>query len=559
MRRYLTHNNRRYFAALILLQTLQTAATVGIALLLNYLIDEVSSAISTGETGGLLRCAEVCCCFAVMIGVVVFLTEKIKAVNIRRIMTHVRRDMMAGIFRKRIPEFQQSNTAEYTTILNQNMSTFEESYLKNTMAIYESIVSIVFSAMALIYINPAVAVISIAAMSIPSLIPRLFGKALGSRQEQVMQDTAAYNGAVRDSLNGFEVIQTFGITDVMENRHLQAASDMERSKSQLSGTMAVLYGVSNMASVAVQFLIMVLSGVFAVRGMITIGSIVAVTQLSGQVIGPAFELSAKFGQLKAVKPVCTQMQELMEARTRTEVGAAPKEMRNTLTMRDVTFSYGGEPTIEKASMTLQAGKKYAIVGRSGSGKSTILKLLAGYYSDYSGEISVDGQVHIPCDISLIAQDVFLFDDTIRNNITLFGDYSQEAIEQAVRMAGLEAVVAELEDGLETRVEENGARFSGGERQRIAIARALLHHKSVLLLDEATSALDNENGQKIEQSILDLKNVTCIAVTHKMTPGLLQQYDQIVVMEKGRLVEQGTYEVLMAHEGVFRQLYAAGNA
>ncbi len=558
MRRYLTHNNRRYFAALILLQTLQTAATVGIALLLNYLIDEVSAAISTGETGGLLRCAEVCCCFAVMNGVVVFLTEKIKAANIRRIMTHIRRDMMASIFQKRIPEFQQSNTAEYITILNQNMSTFEESYLKNTMAIYESIVSIMFSAMALIYINPAVAVISIAAMSIPSLIPRLFGKALGSRQEQVMQDTAAYNGAVRDSLNGFEVIQTFGITDVMENRHLQAASGMERSKSQLSGTMAVLYGVSNMASVAVQFLIMVLSGVFAVRGMITIGSIVAVTQLSGQVIGPAFKLSAKFGQLKAVKPVCTQMQELMEAGTRTEVGAAPEEMRNTLTMRDVTFSYGGEPTIEKVSLTLQAGKKYAIVGRSGSGKSTILKLLAGYYSDYSGEISVDGHVNIPCDISLIAQDVFLFDDTIRNNITLFGDYSQEAIDQAVRMAGLEAVVAELEDGLETRVEENGARFSGGERQRIAIARALLHHKSVLLLDEATSALDNENGQKIEQSILDLKNVTCIAVTHKMTPGLLQQYDQIMVMEKGHLVERGTYEMLMAHEGVFRQLYAAGN-
>ncbi len=240
MKRYLTYHNKLFYSVLIVLQTLQTAATVGVALLLNYLIDVVSSAVLTGETSGLLRCAEVCFCFAVAIGAVVFLTEKVKAVNIQRIMTNIRQDMMTGIFQKKISEFQQSNTAEYTTMLNQNMGTFEENYLKNTMAIYESIVSMVLSTIALVYINPAVAAISIAAMSVPSLIPRLFGKALGSGQEHVMQDTAVYNGTVRDSLNGFEVVQTFGIKDVMGKRHLQAASNMEQSKSHLSGTMAVL-------------------------------------------------------------------------------------------------------------------------------------------------------------------------------------------------------------------------------------------------------------------------------------------------------------------------------
>lgn len=374
-----------------------------------------------------------------------------------------------------------------------------------------------------------------------------------------MQDTAIYNSRVKDTLNGFEVVKTFGVTAVMEDHHHQAASDMEKSKAQLSGTMAVLGGVSTTASVAAQFFIMLLAGFFSVRGIITIGSIVAVTQLSGQVIGPAFGLSTKFGQLRAAKPVCAQMQEIIEAGNETKSSVKPHEMKEALSMTDITFAYAGVPVIDRLSTQFQAGKKYAIVGKSGSGKSTVLKLLAGYYGNYSGTIAIDGFADVPCDVSLIAQDVFLFDDTIRNNITLYGDYPQEEIDRAVRMAGLESVIAEAENGLETKVEENGTRFSGGERQRIAIARALLHHKSVLLLDEATSALDNENAQKIEESIFDLKGITCIEVTHKMVPGILRQYDQILVMEKGRLVEQGTYDELIDHAGRFKQLYAAGTA
>ncbi len=250
------------------------------------------------------------------------------------------------------------------------------------------------------------------------------------------------------------------------------------------------------------------------------------------------------------------MKETIDEGSRLNPGTELREMKNTLTMQDVSFSYAEELTVEKASMVFQAGKKYAIVGKSGSGKSTLLKLLAGYYSDYVGKISVDGHADSHCDISLISQNVFLFDDTIRNNITLFGNYPQEAVDQVVHMAGLDAVVAELKNGLETKVEENGSRFSGGERQRIAIARALLHHKSVLLLDEATSALDNENALRIEQNVLDLENITCIEVTHRMVPGLLRQYDKILVMENGRIVEQGSFEELMVRGDVFQHLYAA---
>lgn len=550
MKKYLVKNNKSYLFALMVLLTLTDVASVCVALVLNFVIDEVYAAIQTGEMAVLIRCAYISVAFALTVGVVVFAAQKMKAVCVKRIMIEMRRQLMRGIMRKSMPAFKEAGTAEYITMLNQNMSTFEENYLNNLMSIYESVVSIVLGAAVLVFINPVVAVISIAAMSIPSLIPMAFSGRLEKRQGEIMRSTSEYNGVVGDLLKGFEVIRTYRIADVMERRHAGAAGNMENEKAGLSGTMAVLYGVTNMAAVAVQLMIMTLAGAFAVKGIISIGSIIAVTQLSGEVINPAFELSAKIGQLKAAKPICEKMVEMMEDGQEWEGKNQDKrqgdcfekeyvEMHDRLTLKNISFSYSDTPVLRGVSVDFAAGKKYAIMGKSGSGKSTILKLLAGYYDTYEGGILVDGrdvgQDNALLDVTLISQDVFLFDDTIENNITLYGDFSQESIDRAVKLAGLETVVAEAEHGLGTLVGENGEQFSGGERQRIAIARALLHHKKILLLDEATSALDADTADKVEKSFLALEGVTCIAVTHKMSEEVLARYDATFLMEDGKLV------------------------
>lgn len=301
--------------------------------------------------------------------------------------------------------------------------------------------------------------------------------------------------------------------------------------------MAVLYGLANMSSVAVQFLIMSLAGMFAVKGLITIGSIIAVTQLTGQVISPAFQLSAKISQLRGVRPFCRQIEENLPAAATYETETALPEMEKTLMLDNVSFSYGDVPAIDHVSQKFERGRKYAIVGRSGSGKSTLLKLLAGYYDNYSGRILANGESGRKVCAALIHQEVFLFDDTIRNNITLYKPFDEETVETACRLAGLKDVLDRLPDRLDTEVDENGARFSGGERQRIAAARAILHRKNLFLLDEATSALDSETTEFMEESILSLENITCIAVTHKSTPESLKKYDEILVMEHGKIVNR----------------------
>lgn len=579
MREMIMRNNRGRLAALLLVRTLRIFGTVGVAVLLNILIDAVFAALTSGKTDRLLWCAAFCCVYALFFGAVIYADERWKASAVSHSMRSVRGCVMEGILGKELPEFQAENSARYLALLGQNLSTFEENYLKNLLSIYDSIVSMAAAAAMLIWIDPLIAGISIAAMSIPSLIPKLFAKKLSARQKKAAESTTAYQAVVKDILGGFEVVKSYRIAAVMQEKSEKAAAEMEGDKAGIAAAMAAVYGLANTASVAVQFLLMALCGVFAVHGLITIGSVVAVTQLTGQVISPAFQLSAKYSMLHSVRPICEQIREAARPRSAEASGlceAAGKqrslrsaakppvcadrpeaaEMKRSLALRDVSFSYGGAPVLKRVSLSLEYGKKYALVGKSGCGKSTLLRLIAGYDQRSAGSMTVDGHEERACALSLISQNIFLFDDTIRNNMTLYGDYAPEEIQAAVRLAGLEGLIASLENGIDTEVLENGRRFSGGEKQRIAIARALLHKRSLLLLDEATSALDEENAGKIERAILGLKDITCLSVTHRLSSGALREQDGIFVMEDGEIVEQGTYAELMQKNGSFRRLHDA---
>ena len=545
MQAYVFYQNKIRVAIFMAVQTMRIIGTVGVAVLINLLIDAVSAAVAAQNVAPLMNCMLVCCLYAFTLGAVIFLSERLKAANIKHIMLRIRGGIMRGVLEKDLSDYQQKNSAEYIAFFCQNLSDFEENYLQNLVSIYDSFTGMVIAVFLLFYINPFIAVISIAAMSIPGLIPKIFGKKLGILQEDMMRNTAGYHAKIKDIFSGYEIIRAYRAEKQMEELHHDSSVLLENSKARTADTMACLYALANMASIAVQFLIMSLAGIFAVRGSITIGSIIAVTQLTGQVISPAFQLSAKISQLKGVRPVCEQMEANLLPADAGELKADLPEMERTLTLEDVSFAYDNAVVIDHVSLQFERGRKYAVVGRSGSGKSTLLKLLAGYYDSYAGRILADGESDRKTGAAWIHQEVFLFDDTIRNNITLYKPYDEDEIKRACHLAGLDDVLGRLPAGLDTEAAENGSRFSGGERQRIAVARAILHRKNLFLLDEATSALDSETTEFVEDSILSLENVTCIAVTHKLTPESLRKYDEILVMEHGKIVEQGSFDRLSA--------------
>ena len=211
----------------------------------------------------------------------------------------------------------------------------------------------------------------------------------------------------------------------------------------------------------------------------------------------------------------------------------------------------------------EKGKSYAIVGASGSGKTTLLNLLMGACRDYEGALTIDGKElrgfsaeSLYDRISLIGQHVFIFDDTIRANITMFADFPKGRVDRAIGLAGLDAVIRER--GEDSLCGENGVNLSGGERQRISIARSLLKGADVLLVDEATSALDNETARHVSDAILNLRGLTRIVVTHRLDGTLLARYDEILMLKNGALCEQGAFPELMEKKGQFYALFTVTN-
>lgn len=212
------------------------------------------------------------------------------------------------------------------------------------------------------------------------------------------------------------------------------------------------------------------------------------------------------------------------------------KLKKHISLRNVSFKYDDRTILKNVSATFEKGKKYAILGKSGSGKSTLLKLLAGYYPEFEGEICTDEIAALPDRLAMIHQKTFLFNDSVRNNLTLWKSYTENEISEVIKKAGLKEVMEHLPQGLDTIIEENGSNFSGGECQRLAIARALLSGKDILLMDEATSALDEQTANDVENSILSLENITCISVTHRLSRENMKKYSAVLKMDNGELHE-----------------------
>lgn len=231
-------------------------------------------------------------------------------------------------------------------------------------------------------------------------------------------------------------------------------------------------------------------------------------------------------------------------------------------VEDLHFSYDKEnEVINGISLSIKKGKKYAFVGKSGCGKSTLIKLIAGYYSDFKGNVLYDEDNLSIVDIdkitslsSIIHQNVYMFDESILDNICLHEDYSKEELQSALSDSGLLHFIEQVPNGLEYHVGENGNNLSGGQKQRIAVARALIRKKPLLILDEGTSAIDMQTAYDIESRLLEISDLTLLTITHNMSKDILELYDEIIFMGEGKIIEHGTFETLIDKHAAFYDFY-----
>ncbi len=529
-------------------------------LAVSWLLGEVLDIIAAGDMGRLVWCVG----FGLILALVNFSADTVYAWTmsrfVHRAMAQYKDLAFTRLAEKSISAFAQENTSRYLSALTNDASTIEESYLKNGFALATQSLIFLCGLGMMFWYSWVMAVAALALSALPILASLLMGGELSRRQAQVSDQNERFVSQLKDLLGGFSVIKSFKAEPEAKRQFGTANSETEETKRRRRRWENMLTAAAGLCGLMMQFGIFLLGAYLAIRGHITGGAVVAIVNLSGNVLNPIQTVPQYWAARKAALGLVEKLARMTEENQSHPGRAIPPVLNDAIALEHVTFGYDpAQPVLRDVSLRLEAGRRYALVGASGSGKSTLLNLLMGAYGGYEGSVTIDGQElrEVSGDslyelMSLIGQSVFLFDATVRQNIAMFRDFPDRQVADAVKRSGLTDLVARK--GQDYRCGENGGGLSGGERQRISIARALLRGTPVLLLDEATAALDNQTACEVTGAILKLEGLTRLVVTHRLEEPLLEQYDEIFVLRGGAVAERGTYRQLMAAKGYFYSLY-----
>lgn len=373
------------------------------------------------------------------------------------------------------------------------------------------------------------------------------------------------NAAVQDSLGGIAAVKAYGLKEILANKYRVHVEESLRMDIKAAGIMRLTPPFNILLRAMPTVFCIGYGSYLIIHGRLTPGALIAFNFLLGFVQWPLAFLPDMIVRLKRAMGSGTRVAELFEIEPERTTGSdfSGKDNSEALSFEKVSFSYGeGKEVISNLSFSLKKGERIGVVGASGCGKSTVLKLISGDYETHCGTIKVQGYDTRDWNLdalryhfSVISQDIFLFPASIHENIA-YGrpGASREELIEAAKTANAHDFIMETNEGYDSQVGERGIKLSGGQKQRIALARALLKGSPVLLLDEPTSALDTHSESLVQEAIdRSLHNKTALIIAHRLST--IKNADRILVMDKGKIAEQGTHEELLASQGLYAELYS----
>lgn len=541
MKRYFLKNKIRLFFT-ILLSVISSAIGVLIAFLL-------SGMVNAAANGG-LQLLKNYLLFAVLYLFVVIILGRIcnylQGDLTKRIVYDMKKDVFQSIMKRSYQKFNMIQTGEYISVLSNDIDVVEDSYINSIYLLTNTVTAIIVAIISLAYIDFKIIIFACMVGVVYIIITSLLSKNISTYKDEWMLSLELYITRIKEQLSGFEVIKGFNLYGLMD-RSYQNICERNCEKKRILVTKTDNLNLMNLVlGQGLIISIVFICSLLVVVEELMIGELIAIAQLMTSIISPLGGIASCINDMKSSENIKNKLISIVnESDSEGGIKSAKPEISFTesIVFDHVSYSYDGKKNVlSDISLKFEKGKKYAIVGESGSGKSTLCKLLLDYYTDFKGNMYID-DINYSCikpeDLaeifSVTHQDVFLFDGTLKDNITLFQAYSDEKIRQAVNLAGLKKFFEKNGNQPDTVIMENGFRLSGGEKQRIAIARALLMRRDILILDEATSSLDQNNASTIMRNILTQPEITCIVITHKLEQEDKSLYDQILEIKDGKIV------------------------
>lgn len=462
---------------------------------------------------------------------------------------------------KSISSFRDESAAGYLSALTNDAASIETNYLAQMLAMITKAVTFIGALLLMCRYSLLMTAIAAGLTVLPLIASLLTGNRLQAVESRVSERNGEFTAALSDCLAGFTVVKNFKAEREIFHLFAQSNKALEHEKftgrriKMLVGMIGAVTGIFAQLGVFIAGVYLSMKG-----GSMTPGAVVLFVNLMNFIISPIAELPGLLACRKAALGLVDKLAAALERSSSREGSETLNRLEHGIRLENVSFAYEpGKTVLHGINAEFEAGRAYALVGGSGSGKSTLLNLLMAAETNYSGHIFADGielsdisTESLYGTIAAIQQNVFVFNASIKDNVSMFRDFPKTEMDEAIARAHLGALIRER--GEDYLCGENGSGLSGGEKQRISIARSLLKKSSVLLADEVTAALDAQTAHRVSSDILDLQGITRIVVTHTLEESLLRRYDKIFVLRGGRIEEAGSFADLMANKGYFYALF-----
>lgn len=481
----------------------------------------------------------------------------------QRIMQDIRLDLFYTVARFKLESFSREPSGKIITRITNDVENMNDLLNAGLVSLFADLFIISLAIGFLLYINPLLGIIVLAPVPLAVVFSLFLGNLVEKIYEKVRDALTKMNIHMQEVLTGIGIVQIFDMENSMIEKFKSYSKDFRDNFYKSQVTNVVLRQTVNISSYISIFLLILVGGVFTIHGKGTIGTIISFSSYLSYLYGPLGDLSDKFSILQNAISSMVKIDEFLKSNALEENYDEGKkfEVEGNVSLENVYFAYEENSNVLKdINIEVEKGERIAIVGFTGAGKTTIANLIFGFYEPNRGAVKIDGfdlkdacKSHFRKYMGMVLQNVFIFRGTVLDNITLGDEFSLNEVENVCKKLGIYNYIQRLPKGLFSELSTEGKNISMGERQLISFARALIHNPRILILDEATSSIDSHTEELIEKGTkILMEGRTSVIIAHRLST--IRHANRIYVLNKGRIVEEGTHEQLLERKGLYYEFY-----